>query len=300
MAQAIEAYWDAQKNTTWFQNHPLLSCPATRSGLVCSGGCGGHESIHGPFHGDDADSHRRRNFYVATVSSPLCEYECSWDSRLLCCCLDNSRCLPETFDVLDQWLVYSFTELQEGKFFTVDAFGAVFERGKAGRVCGGYKAVLVGIKGDEKFIQRTLKVTASWISDGVCMYCAASQGGNNIYTKFGPAAPHRSTLVDNEQFFSTGCRGLRLPGIDVSRIYLDWLHIVDLALCPEASASVSWLQNSSGLSIPGPRRAHKQQHGLEGARPGRETSARLRGVHDHVQAAQGQCLGAAERSLKLG
>ena len=192
------------------------------------------------FHGDDADSHRRRSFYVCTLTSPLCEYECSWDSRILLACLDNSRALPETYDVLDAWMVYGLTELQEGAFFTVNPWGDAFHRGKSGPCCGPYRAVLAGIKGDEKFIQRTLKLTTSWISEGVCMYCAAQKSGRLLYTHFGPRAPHRETLVSNEEFFATGCKPnawLRLPGFDVQRIFLDWLHLVDLALTPESAAS---------------------------------------------------------------
>lgn len=72
------------------------------------------------------------------------------------------------------------------------------------------------------------------------MYCAAQKKGELLYTQFGPSAPHRATLVSNEEFFKTGCRPnawLRLPGFDVERVFLDWLHLVDLALTPESSAS---------------------------------------------------------------
>ena len=82
------------------------------------------------FHGDDADSHRRRSFYICTLASPLCEFDCAWDSRILLACLDNSRTLAESYDVLDTWMVYSFTELQEGAFFTVNPWGDAFDRGK--------------------------------------------------------------------------------------------------------------------------------------------------------------------------
>lgn len=204
------------------------------------------------YHGDDADSHRRRSFFVATVSSPLCIYEDSWDSRCLLRCLDNSKAVTETYDLIDHWLVYGFMELQEGSFFTVDVHGEHFKRGKGGRVCGNFVGILCGIKGDEKFIQRALKVTSNWLSQGVCMYCDASQKGEYLYTFHGPGAAHRATLISNERFFLSGCRPnawLRLPGFDVQRVFLDWLHIVDLALTPEASASVPWLDMSELLSL---------------------------------------------------
>ena len=85
---------------------------------------------------------------------------------------------------------------------TVDPWNQPHDRGHVGRVIGPYIGVLVGLKGDEKFIQRTLKLIASPISDEVCMYCKASQSGTNIYTLHGAGATHRSTLVSNEQFFT--------------------------------------------------------------------------------------------------
>ena len=194
--------------------------------------------------GDDADSHRRRSFYICTLSSPLCNSGDSWDSKLLLCALDNSRAIPETYDAIDAWIIHSLTECQEGRFFSVNPWGETYDRGMVGRICGPYCGIVVGLKGDEKFIQRTLKTNASWISDGVCLYCKASQKGNMQYTFFGEKAPHRGTLVSNDAFFRHGCRmnaWLRLPGFHVDRIFLDWLHLVDLALTPEASASVAQL-----------------------------------------------------------
>lgn len=243
VSEAIERFWDAQRGTRWFQDHPILSQPVSWWRLVSwmvAEDINLSYMIPLLFHGDDADSHRRRSFYVCTLTSPLCEYEGSWDSRILLCTLDNSRCLPETYDVVDTWMVYGFTELQEGSFFSVDPWGEEFVRGKTGPCCGPYRAVLAGIKGDEKFVQRTLKLTTSWISEGVCLYCAAQKSGRLLYTQFGPRAPHRQTLVTNEEFFAKGCRPnawIRLPGFHVERIFLDWLHLVDLALTPESAAS---------------------------------------------------------------
>ena len=247
IAQAVEEFWNAQRSSRWFQNHPVLSHPVARHSMelftcaMCSQDTVLAQCIPLLFHGDDADSHRRRSFYVATVSSPLCSFEHSLDSRCLLCCLENSRALPETYDAIDHWMVYGFMELQAGFFFSVDVWGEQFPRGKHGRVMGSYVGILCGIKGDEKFIQRALKVNAAPNSEGVCLYCDASKSGENVYTSFGPKAPHRSTMVSNDEFFRRGCRPnawLGLPGMDVQRLFLDWLHVVDRALLPEAAASV--------------------------------------------------------------
>ena len=50
--------------------------------------------------------------------------------------------------------------------------------------------------------------------------------------------------VSTEQFIVQGCRmnpWVQLPGWHIDLIYEDWLHITDLALVPDAAASVSCL-----------------------------------------------------------
>jgi hypothetical protein len=251
----LELFWKRQQDTEWFRSHPILARDESWLTLHT------HFQIPSPkivfqhlsiedcqlqycipllFHGDDADSHRRRSFYTCTISSPLCSQSNSWDSRILLCTIDNSRALTETYDTIDAWLVHGLTELQEGRFLTVDPWGRTYDRGFAGRVCGPYIGILAAFKGDEKFVQRALKVNASPVGEGVCMYCKASQHGRYMYTYHGQFASHRSTLVSNTDFIRSGCRmnaWVRLPGFHLSRVLLDWLHLVDLCLTPECSAS---------------------------------------------------------------
>lgn len=198
-------------------------------------------------HGDDADHYRRQSFCCVTIASPLAPARSSWDTRMLIYVMDTTQAISETYDILDAWVVHGLSELQEGRYFDVDIHGKKWNRPHhiAGeRICGEYIGVLVALKGDQKYLQRTLKLNTSGVSDRVCMYCCAtSSSGDNLYTAFGPHAPHRSTLVSNTDFMLTGCRPnswLRLPGFHVERVLCDWLHLVDLSL-PEVSASDSRL-----------------------------------------------------------
>ena len=194
------------------------------------------------FHGDDADAHRRRSFCVCTISSPLALPCSSWDNKILLYAVDTSRVTNESFDCLDSWMVHSLCELQEGRFFDVDPFGQPLDRGFTGEIMGGYRAVLCAIKGDQKFLQRALKLKTSWTSERVCMWCSASASGQNMYTAFGPNAPHRTSLTSNESFITNGCHPnawIRLPGFHVELVLADWLHLVDLSLTPEVAASVA-------------------------------------------------------------
>ncbi|CAL1148367.1 unnamed protein product [Cladocopium goreaui] len=154
--------------------------------------------------------------------------------------MDVSRAVAATYDCLDSWVVHSLTELQTGQFMSVDPYNNPFPRAASGAICGGFRAVLFGLKGDQKYIQRALKLTTSWVSDKCCMYCDAALSGPNLYSFFGENAPHRSTLKSTTDFIIHGCRPnpwIRIPGFDISIVMTDWLHLVDLAITPEMAGS---------------------------------------------------------------
>lgn len=119
-----------------------------------------------------------------------------------------------------------------------------FLRGNAGAIAGKYRGILTFWKGDEKFVQRALKLQQSWVSHSVCAYCQASKDtGPLTYSSFGPASAHRKTLKTNAEFFEGGFRNnawCRIPGFQLQCVVLDWLHLVDLAILPECAASVAW------------------------------------------------------------
>ena len=193
-------------------------------------------------HGDDAESHRRRSFTVTTISSPLMGGKSPWDQRFLVYVMDVNHSLPETIETLDAWVVYGLVELQTGQFMTVDVYGQPCERKFSGPVCGPYRGVLYALKGDQKFLQKALKLTTSWTSEKCCMYCGATASGQLVYSAFGEGAPHRSTPQTTLGFITDGCLPnpwVRVPGFDLSMVLTDWSHLVDLAITPEASASAA-------------------------------------------------------------
>lgn len=70
----------------------------------------------------------------------------------------------------------------------------------------------------------------------------AAKTGPLIYTTFGPNAPRRATMLSTSDFIETVCRPgpwPRLQGFHISCINFNSLHIVDSAIVPECSASVS-------------------------------------------------------------
>lgn len=191
-------------------------------------------------HGDDCDAHRRRSFNVVTLSSAVCQGS-PFDTKILMYAVDNSKSTTECF-VLDTWLVWSLIECQEGQRMSVDPWQNALE-GRSGPVCGPYRGVLVNLKGDEKWLQKALKLKQSWVSSNICPMCrASSKSGNMMYTQFGPHSPHRSTMLNTVQFISEAVNPgpwIRLPGFHVNLVTFDWLHIIDLAIIPECAASVT-------------------------------------------------------------
>ena len=194
-------------------------------------------------HGDDADAHRRRSFNVLTISSALTTGS-PWDCKLLVYAMDNSKACTESFDTLNAWVVWSLTELQEGRWMSVDPWDRVLarphERGAV--IAGPYRGVVVQIKGDEKWLQKALKLVPSGTSHWVCPICRACKDGEFVYTAFGPFAPHRMTRLTTAEFIQEASRGgpwTRLPGFALDLLAFDWLHLVDLTIIPECSASAA-------------------------------------------------------------
>ena len=197
-------------------------------------------------HGDDADAHRRRSFLVTTISSALTDGSV-WDTKFLMYCLDNSRSTSDTIKTLDQWVCWSLVELQLGHFLDRDPFDRPYEKysGKRkGAIANTYRGVLVCHKGDERYLQKVYAMTHSAVSQQVCFVCRASQSGPNLYSLYGPSAPHRSTMMTTHDFITSACgqqAWTRLPGWSISLLAFDYLHVVDLTVVPECAASATWL-----------------------------------------------------------
>jgi len=197
-------------------------------------------------HGDDADAHRRRSFLVTTISSALTDGSV-WDTKFLMYCLDNSRSTSDTIKTLDQWVCWSLVELQLGHFLDRDPFDRPYEKysGKRkGAIANTYRGVLVCHKGDERYLQKVYAMTHSAVSQQVCFVCRASQSGPNLYSLYGPSAPHRSTMMTTQDFITSACgqqAWTRLPGWSISLLAFDYLHVVDLTVVPECAASATWL-----------------------------------------------------------
>ena len=199
-------------------------------------------------HGDDAESHRRRSFFISSFASVVSGRCNPFDNRMVLYCLDTSRTCNETIDVMDLWLCWSFAELQEGRWFDKSPWGKQLNRqyGKPGdQIAAGWRGVLVFHRGDEKYIQKVYHMNVGWTSEQVCWTCHASRVSNSpyLYTSFGPCAAHRATKIGVQEFIQRTSRNnawCRLPGWSPWMLLNDWLHVFDLALICDAAACVTW------------------------------------------------------------
>lgn len=199
------------------------------------------------WHGDDAESHRRRAFIVNSFSSLLVSNTQPWESRYVCYCLDSAKTIDETLDGIDTWIVWSLTELMHGRYLGHGPHSEPVEcrKGMDGQqLANGYRAILVCHRGDEKYLQRAYHVNGvGWQSKQCCWTCKASRVPTSpyLYTHFGRHAPHRQSMIDTPSFIAS-CRAnawVRLPGWHVEVLTYDILHVFDLSLVCDAAASVS-------------------------------------------------------------
>ncbi|CAL1131312.1 unnamed protein product [Cladocopium goreaui] len=181
---------------------------------------------------------------VTTFGSALV-HKSPWDSRFLLYCTDNSKSCSNTYDTLDTWVAWSFTELGAGRWLQHSPWGEYMGRreDKAGTlIADGWIGVLVAHRGDEKALAKAFHVKNTWVSEEVCFTCRASRLSDSryLYTGFGQNAPHRETIVDLHTFVTSKVgpnAWTRVPGFHPSMIAYDWLHVLDLALIPDAAAS---------------------------------------------------------------
>ena len=198
-------------------------------------------------HGDDAECHRRRSFTVCSFASVTVGKCSPWENRFLLYCMDGNKCCDETLHGLDTWLMWSFNELMTGTWTDVGPFGETLANRTSRRglpLAGGYCGILVFHRGDEKYMVKSFNMRVSWVSEQVCWRCRASRvpTSNDLYTFHGPAAPHRQTFIGLSDFITQTCRDnpwVHMPGFDPSIICYDLLHVFDLTLVADCSASAS-------------------------------------------------------------
>lgn len=173
-----------------------------------------------------------------------------WDSRLVLYCTDNAKSCNNTYDTLDTWVAWSFSELATGKWLGHSPWDEEMKHRSSlhGKfIADGWRGILFAHRGDEKALAKCFHVKTTWVSEEICFSCKASRvsTSTNLYTAFGRNAPHRCSMLGLHEFVTTKCDSnawVRVPGFHPSMINYDLLHVLDLALIPDAAASATRLQ----------------------------------------------------------
>ena len=179
--KSISQYWEANRTTTWFQEHPLLSKVSKEElNFIIPLEC----------HGDDAEMHKRRSFAICTVASALVGPSiATWDHKLLLSCFDNSTASESTATEIDCWICWGLVCAAAGTYLDHDWYGRPFSPdympalyAKAGKqIAGRFRFVFAGHKGDQKYLHACYKFENYWTSEEVCRACAASNLHMAVY-----------------------------------------------------------------------------------------------------------------------
>ena len=173
--KSLSEYWDANRKTTWFKEHSLLSrLSKEQLNFIIPLEC----------HGDDAEMHKRRSFTICTVASALLGPGIvTWDHKLLLSCFDSSTAGESTATEIDEWICWGLVSAAAGVYLDHDWHGRQFDGNympalyaKAGTpIAGPFRFVFAGHKGDQKYLHACYKYENYWTSEEVCRSCADSR-----------------------------------------------------------------------------------------------------------------------------
>ena len=126
-----------------------------------------------------------------------------------------------------QVLCWSFQQLASGMYSPVDVFGE--PTGRAGELAGGYRAVIVCIKGDLDYLNKNLRLN-NWSAASPCSLCPAnSTRGDPMHClEFRPAVAQwmteRWSSAEWAALRPDRHRLLRLPSIGIENVSYDYMH----------------------------------------------------------------------------
>ena len=226
----LSEYWEGNRTTTWFKDHPLLSkLSKDELNFIIPLEC----------HGDDAEMHKRRSFAICTVASALLGAGiATWDHKLLLSCFDNSVAGESTATEIDCWICWGLVCAAAGVYLDHDWYGQAFSPdympalyAKAGKqIAGPFRFVFAGHKGDQKYLHACYKFENYWTSEEMCRSCAASN--LHIAARCTSSIPCRVQHLINSidiypgverWLFSYGLRALRTRS--PTSINATWLHV---------------------------------------------------------------------------
>ena len=234
---ASSRFWQRMESTRFVRDHPHLD-GLDRSKLVPLG-----------MHGDAGKFSHYESLMVFTFNSLLGEGPTK-STRFLMTCIKKSLICEGTIEAIAKLLGWSFNVLLTGVEPVMDENGNALPSGAARYLAGGYRGVLVKVRGDWEFFN-TIFMVPHWKSlSRMCWLCMAVGDPNSAlkYSRTDAGAPWRATRCSHQTFLrwcraegaGIGAFFRYMQGLIIDCIMIDVLHTVDLGVFAHACANIIW------------------------------------------------------------
>ena len=176
---------------------------------------------------------------------------CAFSKTAYCRCGCKGR---HTFDAIFEVLAWSFRAAAAGVHPRHDHKNALLDpRSKLGKLAGRkmrIRGALLSKQGDWSWYKQVLGLNG-WKGEGpskrVCWICPATIGGACPCWDFTADALWRRTKITSGEYFDHAARHghfvstfWQIPGVTLSTIKIDWMHVVCLGIMQYASGSTMW------------------------------------------------------------
>ena len=234
---AATRFWQRMESSRFVKDHPHLAGVDWATLLPLG------------MHGDSGKFSHYDSLFVVTFNSCLGEGPTK-STRFLMTAIKKSLIVPGTIDAIARVLGWSFNVLLTGLEPMIDELGNPLPPSDARYLAGGFKGVLVKVRGDWEFYNSVFKVP-HWKSLGrMCWLCGAVGDPNNAlkYSRTDARSPWRATRVSHQAFLRW-CRAegagigsffMYVEGLIIDCIMIDVLHTVDLGIFAHAMANILW------------------------------------------------------------
>jgi hypothetical protein len=246
----VSAFWDGCSETDWAQAHPGVQSLKAQ-GLLS-------KTIPLYFHQDGVETYRGVESNMWTWASALTRGDTN-DTKILLgfvweWAMPSKLVRYQVNEEVCKYIDFCVKALEQGKGPTLGFYNEVHPPGSSAEaladqeLCGGYRAVYAGWKGDLKARKNEHNFSRAWDSTFMCTDCAACQPFKEgpeclYYTHVGPEAQWRRTTIDHECYMATdGSSPWRfVRGWHLKTVFRDIAHIMWLGVCRDLTGSLLYV-----------------------------------------------------------
>ncbi len=246
-ASSIEEFWAGCQHVDWARAHPGVS-NLRDQGLL-------QKTIPLIFHQDGVETYKNVEANMFTWASALTRGNTVLSKFLLGFVWEWSMPTKKIRRHVNlefcKYINFCLNALESGRGPAVGFYGENHRPGSNAaklanqELCGGYRAVYVGWKGDQKARKNEHCFKRAWDSTFVCVDCAACQpfkaGPEALwFTHVGPDACWRTTTITHESYMAVDASSpwCHVRGWHLKSVHRDIAHIMYLGVCRDVIASL--------------------------------------------------------------